>query len=142
MGQEQIPIFYKGTTFSNYKEACHVLSCNNCVLMDDLFLKRVNIDAAVSNKFKEGIENADIDDEPDEESLLGQVADRLYFESANAIDDVLSSLKNHNDLSRFQNNIMTYVSPMTKRLHNDIEENKPSRFVTTMRYHYGLHAKT
>ncbi len=39
MGQEQNmndpnkvfePIFYKGTTFSNYKEACHVLSCNNC----------------------------------------------------------------------------------------------------------------
>ena len=30
MGQEQIvPIFYKGTTLSNFKEACHVLSCNN-----------------------------------------------------------------------------------------------------------------
>jgi len=46
MGQPQVmndqnkvfePIFYKGTTFSNYKEACHVLSCNNCMLMDDLF---------------------------------------------------------------------------------------------------------
>ena len=127
MGQEQIPIFYKGTTLSNYKETCHVLSCNNCVLMDDLFLKRGNIDAAVSNKFKEGIENADIDDEPDEESLLEQVADHLNFDSANAIDDVLSPLKNHNDLSRFQNNIMTYVGPMTKRLHNDIEANSPSR---------------
>jgi hypothetical protein len=104
MGQEQIPIFYKGTTFSNYKEACHVLSCNTCVLMDDLFLRKGNIDAAVANKFNEGIEIADIDDEPDEESLLD------YFDSANAIDDVLSPLKNHNDLSRFQNNIMTYVS--------------------------------
>ena len=31
------PIFYKRTTFRNYKEACHVLFCNNCVLMDDLF---------------------------------------------------------------------------------------------------------
>ena len=90
MGQEQIPIFYKGTTFSNYKEACHVFSCSSCVLMNDLFLKRGNIDAAVSNKFKEGIENTDIDDEPDEESLLEQVADHLYFDSANALDDVLS----------------------------------------------------
>ena len=88
------PIFYKGSTFSNYKEACHVLSCNNCVLLDDLFLRKGNIDAAVSNKFKEGIENADIDDEPDEESLLEQVADHLNFDSANAIDDVLSPHKN------------------------------------------------
>jgi len=69
----------------------------------------------------------DIDNQPYEESVLGHVADQLYFESANAIDDVLSPLKNHNDLSRFQNNSMTYVSPMTKRLHDDIEENSPSR---------------
>ncbi len=55
--------------------------------MDDLFLKRGNIDAAMSNKFKEGIEHANIDDEPDEESLLEQVADHLNFDSANAIDD-------------------------------------------------------
>ena len=112
MGQEEIPIFYKGTTLSNYQEACHVLSCNNCVLLDDLFLRKGNIDAA-------GV--ADIDDEQDEESILD------YLDNANAIDDVVSPLKNHNDLSRFQNNIMTYVSPMTKRLHNDIEENSPSR---------------
>jgi hypothetical protein len=60
-------------------------------------------------------------DGQDEESILD------YFDNANAIDDVISPLKNHTDLSRFQNNIMTYVSPMTKRLHNDIEENSPSR---------------
>jgi len=139
MGQPQImndqnkvfePIFYKGTTFFNYKEACYVLSCNNCVLMDDLFghcLRKGNIDAAVANQFDEKIGIADIEDRPYEESVLGHVADQMYFESANAIDDVLSPHNNHNDLSRFQNNIMTYVSPMTKRLHDDIEENSPSR---------------
>jgi hypothetical protein len=114
MGQEEIPILYKGTTLSNYQEACHVLSCNNCVLLDDLFLRK-----GVSNKFNEGI--TDIDDEQDEESILD------YLDNANAIDDVISPLKNHNDLSRFQNNIMTYVSPMTKRLHNEIQDNSPSR---------------
>ena len=122
MGQEEIPIFYKGTTLSNYQEACHVLSCNNCVLLDDLFLRKGNIDAAVSNKFNEGI--TDIDDkEEDEESILDK------FDNANAIDDFISPLKHHNDLSRFQNNIMTYVSPMTKRLHNEIQENSPSRLL-------------
>jgi hypothetical protein len=49
MGQAQImndpnkfwaPLLYKGTTLANYKEACHVLFCNNCVLMDDLFLRK------------------------------------------------------------------------------------------------------
>ena len=119
MGQEQTPLLYKGTTLSNYQEACHVLSCNNCVLLDDLFLKKGNIDAAVSNKFQEGI--SDINDEQYEESILDS------FDNANAINDVISPLKNHNDLSRFQNNIMSYVSPMTKLLHNDLEENSPSR---------------
>ena len=139
MGQPQImndqnkvfePIFYKGTTFSNYKEACHVLSCNNCMLMDDLFghcLRKGNINAAVANQFDEEIGIADIDNQPCEGSVLGHVADQLYFKSANAIDDILSPFKNHNDLSRFQNNITTYVRPMTKCLHDDIEENGPSR---------------
>jgi hypothetical protein len=122
MGQEEIPIFYKGTTLSNYQEACHVLSCNNCVLLDDLFLRKGSIDAAVSNKFNEGITDID-DEEQDEESILD------YFDNANAIDDFISPLKHHNDLSRFQNNIMTYVSPMTKRLHNEIQENSPSRLL-------------
>ena len=122
MGQEEIPIFYKGTTLSNYQEACHVLSCNNCVLLDDLFLRKGNIDAAVSNKFNKGITYID-DEEQDEESILD------YFDNANAIDDFISPLKHHNDLSRFQNNIMTYLSPMTKRLHNEIQENSPSRLL-------------
>ncbi len=90
-------------------------------------LEKRKLDAAVANQFDKEIGIADIDNQPYEESVLGHVADQLYFESANAIDDVLSPLKNHNDLSRFQNNSMTYVSPMTKRLHDDIEENSPSR---------------
>jgi len=122
IGQEEIPIFYKGTTLSNYQEACHVLSCNNCVLLDNLFLRKGNIDAAVSNKFNKGITYID-DEEQDEESILD------YFDNANAIDDFISPLKHHNDLSRFQNNIMTYVSPMTKRLHNEIQDNSPSRLL-------------
>ena len=124
------PIFYNGTTFSDYKEACHVVSCNNCMFMEDILrhcLRKGIIEAGVAEPFDEGIGIADTDDLPYEESELGYVADELYFESADSIDDVLSPLKNHNDLSRFQNNITTYVSPITKRLHDDIEENSPSR---------------
>ena len=81
----------------------------------------------MTKTFDEGIVIDDTDDQPYEESELAYVADELYFESGNAFDDVLSPLKNHKDLSRFQNNITTYVSPITKRLHDDIEENSPSR---------------
>ncbi len=55
------------------------------------------------------------------------VEDQLYFESANGINDVLSPHQNPNDLSRFQNNSMTNVSPSTKCLHGDMVENSPSR---------------
>ena len=82
------------------------------MLMDDLFghcLRKGNIDAAVANQFDEKNGIADIEDRLYKESVFGHVADQLYFESANAIDDVLSPLKNHNDLSRFQNNITTYA---------------------------------
>ena len=52
--------------------------------------------------------------------------DQLYLESA-SINDILSPAQNPNDLSRYQNNIMTYISPSTKRLHDDIVANSPSR---------------
>ena len=48
------PIFYKGTTFANYEEAMHVLSFNNCVLMDDLFgnqSTKANCDALVAKNW-------------------------------------------------------------------------------------------
>ena len=52
------PIFYKGTTFANYKEAMHVLSSNNCVLMDDLFgnqSTKAKCDALVAKKIDDEI---------------------------------------------------------------------------------------
>jgi hypothetical protein len=123
------PIFYKGTTFANYEEAMHVLSSNNCVLMDDLFgnqSTKANCDALVAKKFddKFGIESDE--NQLYEKSLVDNVEDQLYFESA-SINDILSPNQNPNDLSRYQNNIMTYVSPSTKHLHDDIVANSTSR---------------
>jgi hypothetical protein len=48
------PIFYKKTTFVNYEKAMHVLSVNNCVIMDDLFRNqsnKANCDALVAKKW-------------------------------------------------------------------------------------------
>ena len=84
--------------------------------MDDLFgncSRKGNNDAAIANNCNEDIG-------------LEYVEDQLYFESASDMDNAQSPHKSHNNLSRFQDNIMTYVSPMTKQLHKDIAENSPS----------------
>jgi hypothetical protein len=133
------PIFYKGTTFANYEEAMHVLSYNNCVLMDDLFgnqSTKANCDALVAKKMDDKLcvdsdENELYKESLVENELYGKshvdnVEDLLYFESGST-NDILSPNQNLNDLSRYQNNIMVYVSPSTKRLHDDIIRNSPSR---------------
>ena len=75
------PIFYKGTTFANYKEAMHVLSSNNCVLMDDLFgnqSTKANCDALVAKKLDDEICVDSNENELYEESL---VENELYGKS-------------------------------------------------------------
>ena len=117
------------TVYTNYKEAMHVLSCNNCVLMDDLFgnySTKGNCDALVAKNIDEEIGIDSDDNQSYEEIHVDDVEDQLYFESA-SINDILTPHQNPNDLSRYQNNIMTYVSPSTKCLHDDIVENSPSR---------------
>ncbi len=61
-----------------------------------------------------------------EKSQVDNVEDLLYFES-DSTNNILSRNQHPNDLSRYQNNIMAYVSPSTKRLHDDIIRNSPSR---------------
>ncbi len=77
--------------------------------MDDLFgkcLRKGNSDAAGAKRIDEEIGIEDVDDQLYEEIVVDDLEEQLYFESANDIDDVLSPHKNHNDLSRFQNNII------------------------------------
>jgi hypothetical protein len=117
------PIFYKGTTFANYEEAKHVLSFNNCVLMDDPFRNqstKANCDALGAEKLDDEIF---VDSNEYEESLVGNELygksevdndkDQFHFESGST-NDFMSPNQNPNDLSRYQNIIMAYVSPSTK----------------------------
>jgi hypothetical protein len=96
-------LFYKGTTDTNYQEECHVLALNNCVLMANLFVtfsRKGNIEASMANSY-------------DKDIGLEEVDDQLYFESERDYENIQSPNKNHNDLSRFHKNIMTFVRPMT-----------------------------
>ncbi len=60
------------------------------------------------------------------ESQVDNDKDLLHFESS-SMNDFMSPNQNPNDLSRYHNNIMAYVSPSTKCLHDDIIRNSPSR---------------
>ena len=67
------PIFYKGTSFANYEEARHVLSFNNCVLMDDLFQNqstKPNSEATRAEKFDDQIGVDSDENEVQEESFV------------------------------------------------------------------------
>jgi hypothetical protein len=132
------PIFYKGTTFVNYEEATHVLSSNNCVLMDDLFgmrSKKANSEALVANLLDDEIgndskeielyEDSGVQNETYRTSHVDNLDDQFNFEGST--DDIHSPNQNPTELSRYRDNIMTYVSPSTKRLHDDIIRNSPSR---------------
>jgi hypothetical protein len=114
------PIFYKGTSFANYEEARHVLSLNNCVLMDDLFQNQSTKPSSEATCAK------NLDKEIGDDSIVENDDDLLHFEGGTT-DEFMSPNKISNDLSRYQNNIMAYVSPATKRLHNDILRTSPSR---------------
>jgi len=133
------PIFYKGTSFANYEEARHVLSFNNCVLLDDLFQNqstKANSDTLCVEEFDDQIsvgrdainsqEDISIGQDLYGKSIAENDDNQLHFEGGGS-DDVMSPNQNSNVLSRYQNNIMAYLSPSTKRLHNDILNTSPSR---------------
>jgi hypothetical protein len=97
------PIFYKGTSFENYEEAKHVLSLNNCVLLDDLFQNqktKPSCEATCSKKFdKEICDDSKVDSNDDD---LYNDNDLLQFEGGTT-DDFMSPDQISNDLSRYQN---------------------------------------
>ena len=106
--------------------------------MDDLFgirSKKANSDALVANQLDDEISVDSNDIELYKESLVkneiyrtshvDNVEDQFNFEGST--DDILSPNQNPNELSRYRNNIMAYVSPSMKRLHDGIIRNSPSR---------------
>ena len=111
------PIFYKGTSFANYEEARHVLSFNNCVLLDDLFQNqstKANSDTLCVEQFDDQISVGSDAINSQEDILIGQnlygksIAEnddnQLHFEGGGS-DDIMSPNQNSNVLSRYQNSL-------------------------------------
>ena len=108
------PIFYKGTTFANYEEATHVLSSNNCVLMDDLFgirSKQANSEALVANQLDDeiGVDSEDIElyeesgvqNETYRTSHVDNLEDQFNFEGSTADIHSPIQIQNPTELSRY-----------------------------------------
>jgi len=53
-----------------------------------------------------------------------------------------TSSKNSNDISRFNDNTLSFLSPSTKRLHQDIAENSPANYFIITVNQYVRHGRT
>ncbi len=106
--------------------------------MDDLFRNqstKANCDALGAKKLDDEIcvdsdendvyKESLVENELYGKSEVGNQEDLLHFESGST-NDFMSPNQNPNDLSRYQNNSMAYVSPSTTCLHDDILRNSPS----------------
>ncbi len=95
----------------------------NC---DTLVVKKMDDKICVDSDENDLYEESLVENELYRKSQVDNVEDLLYFESGST-NAILSPNQNPNDLSRYQTNSMAYVSLSTKRLHDDIIRNSPSR---------------
>jgi len=116
------PVFFKGTTSVDYQMATFVLSSENNVTMQELveyYNEKEDTDASL-RKFDP--EKWDFDNSQDTQ------ADELDVDTPvhpfdNNYEKLFGELntpsKNRNDISRFNDNTLSFLSPSTKRLHQD-----------------------
>jgi hypothetical protein len=62
-----------------------------------------------------------IDNTDDNKLAVNQSLDALFEEASK-----LTKKKHTNEISRFNNNLLSFISPSSKQLHQDIAENSPA----------------
>jgi len=116
------PVFFEGTTSVDYQMATFVLSRENNITMQELveyYNEKEDTDASLRNFDPE---KWDFDNSQDTQ------ADELDVDTpVHPFDDNYEKLfgelntpsKNRNDITRFNDNTLLFLSPSTKRLHQD-----------------------
>ena len=123
------PVFFKGTTSVDYQMATFVLSRENNVTMQEpvaYYNEKEDTDASLRN-FEP--ENFDFDNSLDtqaEEFDVNIPVDTFDDNYEKLFGELNTPRKNSNDISRFNDNTLSFLSPSTKRLHQDIAENSPA----------------
>ena len=123
------PVFFKGTTSVDYEMATFVLSRDNNVTMQELmayYNEKEDTDACLRNLEPEQFDFDNSLDTQAEDFDVNIPMDTFDDNYEQLFGELNTPRKNRHDISRFNDNTLSFLSPSTKRLHQDIAENSPA----------------
>ena len=123
------PVLFKGTTSVDYQRATFVLSRENNVTMQELvayYNEKEDTGASLRNFDPEKFDFDNSLDTQAEEFDVNIPVDTFDDNYEKLFGELNTPRKNSNDISRFNDNTLSFLSPSTKRLHQDIAENSPA----------------
>ena len=123
------PVLFKGTTSVDYQMATFVLSRENNVTMQELmayYNEKEDTDACLRNLEPEQFDFDNSLDTQAEDLDVNIPVDTFDDNYETLFVELNTPTNNSHDLSRFNENTLSFLSPSTKRLHKDIAENSPA----------------
>jgi len=123
------PVFFKGTTSVDYQMATFVLSHENNVTMQELMVyynEKEDTDACLRNLEPEQFDFDNSLDTQAEDFDVNIPMDTFDDNYKKLFGELNTPRKNSHDISRFNDNTYSFLSPSTKCLHQDIAENSPA----------------
>ena len=126
------PVLFKGTTSVDYQMATFVLSRENNVTMQELveyYNEKEDTDASLRNYDPEKWDFDNYQDTQADEFDVDTPVHPFDDNYEKLFDELNTPSKNKNDISRFNDNTLSFLSPSTKRLHQDIAKNSPANLL-------------
>jgi hypothetical protein len=123
------PVLFKGTTSVDYQMATFVISRENNVTMQELrvyYNEKEDTDACLRDLEPEQFDFDNSLDTQGEDFDVNIPVDTFDDNYEKLFVELNTPTNNSHDLSRFNENTLSFLSPSTKRLHQDIAENSPA----------------
>jgi len=126
------PVFFKGTASVDYQMATFVLSRENNVTMQELeayYNEKEDTDASLRNLDPEQFYFDNSQGTQAEEFDVNMPVDTIDDNYEKLFGELNTPRKKSNDISRFNDNTLSFLSPSTTRLHKDVAENSPANLL-------------
>ncbi len=123
------PVLFKGITSVDYQMATFVISRENNVTMQELrvyYNEKEDTDACLRDLEPEQFDFDNSLDTQGEDFDVNIPVDTFDDNYEKLFVELNTPTNNSHDLSRFNENTLLFLSPSTKRLHQDIAENSPA----------------
>ena len=126
------PVLFKGTTSVDHQMETFVLSRENNVTMQELiayYNEKEDTDACLRNLEPEQFDFDNSLDTQAEDLDVNIPVDTFDDNHEKLFGELNTPRKNRHDISRFNENTLSFLSPSTTRLHKDIAENSPANLL-------------